>query len=92
MTGQEDAGGGGVEFLMGRTGLCRMALEGIREKRAKEQSRGRKAFSNLPGKTLAHSRRRRFPLDTRNPIVEQRSGTSGQLFLSESLDPSASFP
>lgn len=79
------------------TGLRSISLRGIREKRAKEQqSRGRKAFSNLPGKTLAHSRRRRFPLETRNPIVERSSSTqsllSRQLFLSESLDPPASFP
>lgn len=78
--------------------VCNVLLRGIREKRAEEQRRGRKAFSNLPEKVLAQSRRRRFPLDTRNPIVEQSSGFSRQsllswlLFLSESLDPPASFP
>lgn len=78
--------------------VCSVLLRGIRDKRAEERRRGRKAFSNLPGKMLAQSRRRRFPLDTRNPIVEQSSGfsrqslLSGLLFLSESLDPPASFP
>lgn len=82
--------------LLTGAGVCSVSLRGIREERTKEQSRGRRAFSNLPGKMLAHSRRRRFPLGTRNPIVEQsfsvQSLPSGQLFRSESLDPPGSFP
>lgn len=94
-TCSDGAGVGGNPMLTG-TGLCSMPLRGIRDERAKEQSRGRKAFLNLPGKTLAQRKRRRFPLNMRNPIVEQSTGSStqrlpsGQLFLSESLDPASS--
>lgn len=94
MMGQK---GGGVREIPCWQGLVSAVyLRGVREGRAKEQSRGRRAFSNLPGKMLAHSRRRRCPLGTRNPIVEQsfsaQSLPAGQLFRSESLDPAGSFP